>query len=64
MTCNQGLREVRRPVCLVKFSASSSAFQAISVGFTIFGAIFVYIQPFNPTIEVVTFRLHGCKVFI
>ena len=32
---------------------------AISVGFTILGEIFAYVTVFNPTIEVVTFRLHG-----
>ena len=37
----------------------SSAFPAISLGFTILGEIFAYMTFFNPTIEVVTFRLHG-----
>ena len=32
---------------------------AISLGFTITGEIFVYVYFFNPTIEVVTFRLRG-----
>ena len=32
---------------------------AISLGFTIMGAIFVYVTVFNPTVEVVTFRLRG-----
>ena len=32
---------------------------AISLGFTILGEIFVYLTIFNPTIEVVTFRLRG-----
>ena len=39
---------------------SSSAFPARSLGFTIFGGkIFAYVTIFNPTIEVVTFCLHG-----
>ena len=33
---------------------------ATSLGFTIFGEIFAYVTIFNPTIEVVTFCLHGC----
>ena len=38
--------------------SSSSVFPAISLGFTILGAIFAYVTVFfNPTIEVVTFRL-------
>ena len=32
---------------------------AISLGFTILGVIFAYMTVFSPTIEVVTFRLHG-----
>ena len=42
-------------------SSSSSAFPAISLGFTILGEIFVSVTPFfsNPTLEVVTFRLRG-----
>ena len=32
---------------------------AISLGFTIWGEIFAYVTVFNPTIEVVTFRLRG-----
>ena len=32
---------------------------AISLGFTILGEIFAYVTVFNPTIEVVTFRLRG-----
>ena len=40
--------------------SSSSALPAISVGCTIFGEIFVYVTIFfNPTVEVVTFRLCG-----
>ena len=31
----------------------------MSLGFTIFGEIFVYVTIFNPTVEVVTFRLCG-----
>ena len=34
-------------------------FPAKSLGFTILGEIFVYVTVFNPTIEVVTFRLRG-----
>ena len=40
-------------------SPSPSAFPAISLGFTIVGEKFAYVTVFNPTIEVVTFRLHG-----
>ena len=57
-------------------SSSSSAFPAISLGFTVlllallrsqldlwgsafFGEIFAYVTVFNPTNEVVTFRLRG-----
>ena len=49
----------------LKGSSSSSVFPAISLGFTIFGEIFAYVTDFcfvlffNPTIEVVTFHLHG-----
>ena len=32
---------------------------AISLEFTILGEIFAYVTVFNPTIEVVTFRLRG-----
>ena len=32
---------------------------AISLGFTILGGILGYVSVFNPTIEVVTFRLRG-----
>ena len=39
-------------------SSSSSAFSDISLGVTIFGEIIAYVI-FNPTIEVVTFRLRG-----
>ena len=48
--------------CKTKVSSSSwssSMFPAISVGFIIFGEIFVYVTVFNPTIEVVTFCLCG-----
>ena len=38
---------------------SSSTFPAICLGFTILGKIFADVTVFNPTIEVVTFRLHG-----
>ena len=38
-------------------SSSSSAYPAIAVGFIILGEIFAYATVFNPTIEVVTFRL-------
>ena len=31
----------------------------VSLGFTILGEIFAYVTVFNPTIEEVTFRLHG-----
>ena len=34
-------------------------FTALSLGFTILGDMFVYVTVFSPTIEVVTFRLHG-----
>ena len=35
-------------------------FSGVHLGFTNFGEIFADVQPFlNPTIEVVTFRLHG-----
>ena len=34
---------------------------AISLGFTTLGEIFAYVTIFNPTIEVVTFRLRGLK---
>ena len=37
--------------------ASSSRSLAISLGFNILGEIFAYVTVFNPTIEVVTFRL-------
>ena len=37
----------------------TSAFPAISLGFTIFCEIFVFVTVFHPTIEVVTFRLCG-----
>ena len=40
-------------------SSSSAASPALSLGFTSFGEIFAYVTVFNPTIEVVTFRLHG-----
>ena len=42
-------------------SSSSSAFPARSLGFTIFGVRFFCVcdRFFNPTIEVVTFRLRG-----
>ena len=41
-------------------SSSSPAFPAISLGFTTLGEVFVYGTVFvNPTIEVVTFCLHG-----
>ena len=43
----------------VHHSSSSSAFPAIPVRFTISGQIFAYVAIFNPTIEVVTFRLRG-----
>ena len=39
--------------------SSFSAFPAISLGFTSSGEICVYVTVFNPTIEVVTFRLRG-----
>ena len=39
-------------------TSSSSAFPALSLGFTILGEIFVYVTIFNPTIEVVTFCPH------
>ena len=38
-------------------SSSSSAFPAISLGFTIFGEIFACVTVFNLSIEVATFRL-------
>ena len=54
---------------LAIFSSSSSVFSAFSLGFTILGEIFAYVTVFlfagffffffNPTIEVVTFRLCG-----
>ena len=44
---------------LKETSSSSSAFTAISLGFTILGEIFAYVTVFNPTIEIVTFHLHG-----
>ena len=40
-------------------SSSSPAFPAIALWFTSFGEIFAYVTVFNPTIEVVTFRLRG-----
>ena len=40
-------------------SSSSSAFPAISLGFTIFGWDFCVCDRFNPTTEVAGFRLHG-----
>ena len=44
-------------------SGSSSASPAISLGFTTLGEIFAYVTVFcfffNPTIEVITFRLCG-----
>ena len=53
----------------IRHSSSSSAFPAICLGFTIllllrsqldlWGSPFVYLTVFNPTIEVVTFRLRG-----
>ena len=45
-------------------SSSSSVFPARSLGFTIFGEIFCVCDLFfNPTIQVVTFRLRGwCKL--
>ena len=39
--------------------SSSSAFPAISLGFTILGEIFAYVTVFSPTTEVATFRLCG-----
>ena len=42
---------------------SFSAFPDTSLGFTIFREVFAYVTLFNPTIEVATFRLHGC-VFV
>ena len=47
------------PVHLISY-CSSAAFPAISLGFTFFGEIFAYVTFFNPTIQVVTFGLHGC----
>ena len=41
------------------YTSSSSAFPGVSVGFTIFGEIFVYVTISNPTIEVVTLNA-GC----
>ena len=38
---------------------SSSAYPAVSLGFTIFGEIFANVIVFNPAIEVVTFSLRG-----
>ena len=44
----------------ILYTSSSSAFPTTSLGFTICGEIFVYVTFFaNPTIEVVTFCLHG-----
>ena len=40
-------------------SSSSYSSPAISLGFTILGEIFAYETVFNPTIEVVIFRLRG-----
>ena len=40
-------------------SSSSSAFPAISLGFTSNGEIFAYVTVYNPTIEAVTFHFHG-----
>ena len=38
---------------------SSSSSSAVSLGFTIFGEIVEHVTIFNPTIELVTFRLRG-----
>ena len=43
----------------IKLSSSSCVFPAIYLGFTFFGEIFAYMTILNPTIEVVTFRVHG-----
>ena len=43
---------VRQKLLLLRSSATS-------LGFTIWGEIFAYVAIFNPTIEVVTFRLRG-----
>ena len=40
-------------------SYSFSAFSARSLGFIVFGEIFVYVTVFYPTIEVFTLRLSG-----
>ena len=45
-------------------TSSSFAFPAISLGFTIFGEIFMYVTVFYPTIEVVTFRLNAGFIFV
>ena len=62
--CNHQILYIHSPVggkqnlsCCVK--ASSSAFLALSLGFTILGEICAYVAVFNLTIEAVTFRLYG-----
>ena len=44
---------------LLLSSSSSSVYPALSLEFTFFGEIFVNVTVFNPTIEIVTFRLCG-----
>ena len=39
-----------------------SVFPAVSLGFTIFRDSFAYVTVFNPTVEVVTFRLRGWRL--
>ena len=73
-TCCHTEMEVANPTCCLtqsqstdtgptSASTSSSAFLAVSLGFTILVEIFVYVNIFSPTTEVVTFRLSGwCMV--
>ena len=54
--------QFRKQASVRVFSSFSSSFCVLSLisEFTIFGEIFVYVTLFcNPTIEVVTFHLHG-----
>ena len=64
LPCISGSLDVKKAhkqlVSILPFNDSSSAFPTGSLGFTIFGEIFAYVTiVFNPTIEVVSFQLHG-----
>ena len=58
--CMGSLLYVSQMLDTTVHATSSSAKRVMSLGLTIFGEIFVYVTIFNPTIELVTFSLHGC----